>query len=84
MTVGDELGAALLGAAPGQTVLADSTSVNIYKLLHAAASVRPDRSELVIDATSFPTDRYIVESVAAARGLDGAVDRARPGRERHA
>ena len=68
-TVGDELGNALLGAAPGQTVLADSTSVNIYKLLHAAASVRPDRTELVIDATSFPTDRYLVESVAAARDL---------------
>ncbi len=69
VTVGDELGAAVLGAASGQTVLADSTTVNIYKLLHAAASVRPDRSELVIDVTSFPTDRYIVESVASARGL---------------
>lgn len=70
VTVGDELGAAVLGAGPGQTVLADSTSVNIYKLLHAAASVRPDRTELVIDATSFPTDRYLVESVAAARNLE--------------
>ena len=70
VTVGDELGAAVLGAAPGQTVIADSTSVNIYKLLHAAASVRSDRTELVIDSTSFPTDRYIVESVASARGLD--------------
>ncbi|GAA3530074.1 aminotransferase class V-fold PLP-dependent enzyme [Aeromicrobium panaciterrae] len=69
VTVGDELAAALLGAAPGQTVIADSTSVNIYKLLHAAASVRPGRTELVIDATSFPTDRYLVESVATARGL---------------
>lgn len=70
VTVGDELGAAVLGAAPGQTVLADSTSVNIYKLLHSAASVRPDRSELIIDATSFPTDRYLVDSVAHSRGLD--------------
>ncbi len=70
VTVGDDIGATLLGAAAGQTVLADSTSVNIYKLLHAAVSVRPDRSELVIDAASFPTDRYIVESVAAARGLE--------------
>ncbi|MEO6604417.1 MAG: kynureninase [Aeromicrobium sp.] len=69
VTVGDELGTALLGSAPGQTVLADSTSVNIYKLLHAAATVRPDRTELVIDATSFPTDRYLVESVSAARDL---------------
>ncbi|MDX6278284.1 MAG: kynureninase [Nocardioidaceae bacterium] len=70
VTVGDELGAALLGAASGQTVIADSTSVNIFKLLHAAASIRPDRDEIVIDATNFPTDRYLVESVAAARGLD--------------
>jgi kynureninase len=69
VTVGDELGAALLGAAAGQTVIADSTSVNIYKLLHAAAGARPDRDEIVIDATSFPTDRYLVESVAAARGM---------------
>ncbi|VXB30395.1 kynureninase [Aeromicrobium sp. 9AM] len=69
VTVGDELGAALLGAAPGQTVIADSTSVNIYKLLHAAAGIRADRDEIVIDATNFPTDRYLVESVAASRGM---------------
>lgn len=69
VTVGDELGAALLGAAPGQTVIADSTSVNIYKLLHAAVGLRPDRDEIVIDATNFPTDRYLVESVAASRGM---------------
>jgi kynureninase len=69
VTVGDELGATLLGAAPGQTVIADSTSVNIYKLLHAAAGARPDRDEIVIDATNFPTDRYLVESVAASRHL---------------
>ena len=69
VTVGDELGAALLGAAAGQTVIADSTSVNIFKLLHAAAGLRPDRDEVVIDATNFPTDRYLVESVAAARGM---------------
>lgn len=69
VTVGDEVGAALLGAAVGQTVIADSTSVNLYKLVHAAAATRPDRTEIVIDATNFPTDRYLVESVATARGL---------------
>lgn len=67
--VGDRLGAAALGAAPGQTVIADSTSVNFYKLLHAACGLRPDRAEIVIDDTNFPTDRYLVESVARARGL---------------
>lgn len=67
--VGDRLAAAMLGAAPGQTVIADSTSVCIYKLLHAACGLRPDRREIVIDDTNFPTDRYLVESVAKARGL---------------
>ena len=67
--VGDLLGDVVIGAAPGQTVLADSTSVNLYKVLHAAAALRPDRSEIVIDDTNFPTDRYIVEAVADQRGL---------------
>lgn len=67
--VGDLLGSTLLGAAAGQTVIADSTSVNIYKLLHAAAGIRPDRTEIVVDDANFPTDRYLVESVAAARGM---------------
>jgi kynureninase len=69
VTVGDELGTAVLGAAAGQTVVADSTSVCIYKLLHAASGLRPGRDEIVIDATNFPTDRYLVDSVAAARGM---------------
>ncbi|MGZ5369093.1 MAG: kynureninase [Aeromicrobium sp.] len=68
-SVGDLLGRELLGAAAGQTVIADSTSVNIYKTLHAAASVRPDRNEIVVGDTDFPTDRYLVESVAAERGM---------------
>lgn len=68
-TVGDLLGRELLGAAAGQTVIADSTSVNLYKILHVAAGVRPDRNEIVVDDTNFPTDRYLVESVAAERGL---------------
>ena len=68
-SVGDLLGRELLGAAAGQTVIADSTSVNLYKILHAAAGVRPDRNEIVVDDTNFPTDRYLVESVAAERGL---------------
>lgn len=68
-TVGDLLGSTLLGAAAGQTVIADSTSVNIFKLLHAAAGIRTDRREIVVDDTNFPTDRYLVDSVAAARGM---------------
>ncbi len=69
VTVGDELAAAVLGAAPGQTVIADSTSVNLFKVLHAACGLRPGREEIVVDTTNFPTDRYLVEAVAEQRGL---------------
>ena len=67
--VGDELGTAVLGAAPGQTVVADSTSVLLFKALHAAADLRPDRDELVVLGGDFPTDRYLAAEVARARGL---------------
>jgi kynureninase len=67
--VGDRLGVALLGAAPGQVVVADSTSVNLFKLAWAAVAARPGRSRIVSDAANFPTDRYVLEGVAAARGL---------------
>jgi len=69
LRVGDLLGATVLGAAAGQTVIADSTSVNLYKVLHAAAGLRAGRSEIVVDDANFPTDRYLVEAVAAQRGL---------------
>ena len=67
--VGDLVGSAVLGAAPGQVVVADSTTVNIAKAVHAAATLRPDQRVLVADPTDFPTDRYLVESVADQRGL---------------
>lgn len=68
--VGDELAAACLGAASGQTVIADSTSVLIYKLARAALSLRsPGRTEVVLDADNFPTDRYLLEGIAAELDL---------------
>ncbi|MFC5380090.1 aminotransferase class V-fold PLP-dependent enzyme [Aquipuribacter nitratireducens] len=66
--VGDALGAAVLGAAPGQVVVADSTSVLLFKALHAALALRPGRTRLVASAGDFPTDRYLVEAVAARSG----------------
>ncbi len=66
--VGDELAAAALGAAPGQTVIADSTTVNFYKSMRAALNLRPDRRRVVLDRDNFPTNRYAVESLA--RDLD--------------
>jgi kynureninase len=63
-TIGDAIGAAAVGAAPGQIVVADSTTVMLYKLARAAVAARPGRSEIVIDTDNFPTDRYIVEGIA--------------------
>jgi kynureninase len=67
--LGDALGAAALGAAPGQVVIGDSTTVLLYKLARAAVDARPGRGELVLDTDNFPTDRYVLEGIAAERGL---------------
>jgi kynureninase len=67
--IGDRLGAAVLGAAPGQVVIGDSTTVCFYKLVCAALDARPGRSQIITDRDNFPTDRYVLEGVANARGL---------------
>jgi kynureninase len=67
--VGDQLARVALGAAPGQTVVADSTTVLLYKLARAAVDARPGRTEIVLGSDDFPTDRYVMEGVAAERGL---------------
>ncbi|MBZ9810665.1 kynureninase [Mesorhizobium sp. ESP-6-2] len=64
--LGDQLGR-LIGAAAGQTVVCDTTSINIYKVLHAALGMRPDRSVVVAEGDSFPTDLYMAEGVASTR-----------------
>ena len=64
--LGDKIGR-LIGAAPGQTVVCDTVSANIYKLLHAAMALKPERSVIVAEQSSFPTDLYMAESVAASR-----------------
>jgi kynureninase len=67
--LGDRLGAVALGAAPGQVVVADSTTVLLYKLARAAVDARPGRRTIVTDTDNFPTDRYVLEGIAAERGL---------------
>ncbi|HET9141517.1 kynureninase [Actinophytocola sp.] len=67
--VGDRLGEVCLGAAPGQVIVADSTTVCLHKVIRAAVAMRPGRTEIVTDALNFPTDRYVVEAVAADHGL---------------
>ena len=68
--VGDLLAAAALGARPGEVLMADSTTVNLYKLAAAALQLRPDRRVVVADAADFPTDRYVLQGLAAERGLE--------------
>lgn len=68
LTLGDRLGSAVLGAAPGQTVVGDSTTVSLYKLIRAALAARPGRREIVVDRANFPTDRYVVQGIAGECG----------------
>ncbi|MFH9723729.1 kynureninase [Streptomyces sp. NPDC017254] len=66
--IGDRI-APIVGAAPGQIVVGDSTSVNVFKAVVAAARLSgEDRDEILVDATTFPTDGYIAESAARMTG----------------
>lgn len=70
--VGDKI-AQLVGAAPGELVVADSTSVNLFKVLSAALSLvqadTPQRRVIVSERSNFPTDLYIAESLCRERGF---------------
>lgn len=67
--VGDRIGE-LVGAAAGQVVVTDSTSINLFKAFMGAAGLRPDRRLVVTDPQSFPTDLYILDSAASLAGLE--------------
>ncbi|MFD3582771.1 kynureninase [Streptomyces sp. NPDC058683] len=66
--IGDRI-APLVGAAAGQIVVGDSTSVNVFKALVGAVRLAGEgRTEILVDATTFPTDGYIAESAARLTG----------------
>lgn len=69
LRVGDAVGA-LVGAAPGQVAVGDSTSVNLFKCFVAAARMRPGRRVAVSDPGTFPTDQYVLEGAARVAGLE--------------
>jgi kynureninase len=69
LAVGDRLAEVVLGAAPGQVIVADSTTVLLYKLIRAGLGARPGRDEIIIDRANFPTDRFLVDGIAAEHGL---------------
>src|SRR5688572_13281453 len=65
--VGDLLGTGLLGAAPDEVAICDSTTVDFYRLASAALDARPGRRVIVTDRANFPTDRYVLEGLARDR-----------------
>jgi kynureninase len=68
--VGDLLARSALGAAAGQVLVCDTTSVNFYQLCLAAINARPGRKTIITDAANFPTDRYILAGIAKQLGLN--------------
>src|SRR5579872_2398843 len=60
--VGDKI-APLIGAEPGEVVAADSTSVNLFKLLSAALSLQRGRGVILSERDNFPTDLYVAQGV---------------------
>lgn len=66
---GDAL-AEVLGARPGTILVADSVTVNLFKLVNAVLDAHPDLTRLATDQDNFPTDRYVLEGIARARGLE--------------
>jgi kynureninase len=67
---GDLLARSALGAGSGQTLVCDTTSVNFYQLCLAAIKSKPGRKTIMIDSANFPTDRYILDGIAKAHGLN--------------
>jgi kynureninase len=67
VTVGDKI-APLIGAAPGQVVAADSTTIMWHKVVAAALALVPERSTILTQTGGFPTDRHVIDAVAALAG----------------
>jgi len=63
-----DLMAPLIGAAPGEVVISDSTSVNLFKLATAAVRARPGRHAIVTDDLNFPSDVYVLAGIASLLG----------------
>jgi kynureninase len=65
--IGDKIGR-LIGANPGETIVADSTSINVYKTLAAALALRPERRVILSTPDNFPTDLYMAQGLIAQLG----------------
>jgi kynureninase len=67
--IGDKI-ARLIGAGPGEVAVADSTSVNLHKVLSAAIAIAPSRTHIISERTNFPTDLYIADTLAKQHGYE--------------
>jgi len=65
--IGDKI-ARLVGAAPGQIVVSDSTSMNLFKLAASALQLHPQRSKIITDTLNFPSDLYILQGLVQLLG----------------
>ena len=65
--IGDKIGQ-LIGVAPGQTIVADTVSVNLFKLATAALTLQPDKTRIITDTFNFPSDLYILQGIKQILG----------------
>ncbi len=70
--VGDKIGQ-LIGAAPGQVLVNDTVSLNLYKLAMAALAYRPEKKHIVTDTMNFPSDLYILQGISKLLSSGGRV-----------
>ncbi len=77
LSVGAKIGR-LIGAEPASTVACDSTSVNLFKAIAMALSLRPDRRVILTEPGNFPTDLYMADGLAALLGRGHEIRLAEP------
>jgi kynureninase len=65
--VGDKIGQ-LLGAAPGQVIVSDTVSLNLFKLAASALTLQPNRTRIITDTFNFPSDLYILQGIQRTLG----------------
>lgn len=67
LRIGEKI-AGLVGAAPGQVIVCDSVSIDLFKLASAALTLRPTRTKIITDTLNFPTDLYILQGLVDLLG----------------
>lgn len=66
---GDRIASSLLGASPGEVILSDSTSINLYKLVSGAMTTQPSSKKIITRIDDFPSDLYILQGIASQRNV---------------